>query len=542
MNEVPDPRGPAPAAHAGATAAELRDFWHAFDVHRLQLRMHLADLLATEKRGQFVLSLVVPDPLSPDGATLAAHQRQAWRDGQWEALDQSVRERVERLVGSGMLWNEWVGLVRKIRIVLLNRICDGYTAAPERMRSALIGMSGALDYLTSYVGEALTRADDPESEPLVPDVVRERSTSTAETIRLAMDAAPIALLTVDEDGVIQTTNRHLELLFGYSRGELEGQNVEMLQPEESRSRHVRLRARYHAMPTARPMGGGKQFHGVRRDGETFPIEVGLTPFAASDGKLVLVTVFEVTADRQTAAQLQHTLLELERSNEELEQFAYVVSHDLQEPLRMVASYTELLRRQYQGHIDDTADLYINYAVEGAKRLSHIVNDLLTYSRVGTGQGSFLPTDTGQIIDGVLDDLEMVLEECRATVTVEGRLPTIVADPAQFQLVFQNLISNAVKFSRPGIDPEVHISAERKGEQWVFRVQDNGLGIDEKYTERIFGLFQRLHARHEYEGTGIGLTITRRIVERHGGRITIESTPGQGSTFLVSLPLWPVTAG
>lgn len=541
LNELPDLRGPTTAAHAGATPGELRDFWHAFDVHRLQLRMHLADLLSMEKRGQHVLSLVVPDPLSADGAALAGHQKQAWRDGDWAMLDVAAREHVDAMVGSGMYWNEWVGLVRKIRIVLLNRICDAFTTDPERMRSALIGMSGALDYLTSFVGEALTRAETPEPpEPLVPDVVRESSTSADETIRLALDAAPVALLAVDQEGRIKTANRHLELLFGYSRGELEGQSVEQLLPEKTRERHVRLRSRFASMPSARPMAAGKSIHGRRSDGEAIPIEVGLTPFAASEGNLVLVSVFKVTADRQTASQLQHTLQELERSNEELEQFAYVVSHDLQEPLRMVASYTELLRRQFQGHIDETADLYIDYAVEGAQRLSRIVNDLLTYSRVGSAPGSFVPTDTEQLVESVLADLELALEDHGATVMLEGRMPTIVADPAQLQLVFQNLISNGVKFAREGVPPQVEIMADRQGEQWVFRVKDNGIGIDPKHTDRIFGLFQRLHAREDYDGTGIGLTVTKRIVERHGGRITVESTLGEGSTFMVSLPLWPVT--
>ena len=542
LNELPDPNGPAPAAHAGATPGELRDFWGAFDVHRLQLRMHLADVLGPEKRGQFVLSLVVPDPLSTEGAALAGYQREAWLNGEWSNLDHAVREQVASMVGSGMLWNEWVGLVRKIRIVLIDRICDAYTPEPDRMRSALTGMSGALDYLTSFVGEALTRTESPEvEEPLIPDMVREQSTSADETIRLALDAAPIALLSVDEAGSIKAANRHLELLFGYSRGELEGQSVEVLIPEKTRDRHVRLRARFNSMPTARPMAAGKWIHGRRRDGESIPIEVGLTPFAASEGKLVLVSVFQVTTDRQAASQLQHTLLELERSNEELEQFAFVVSHDLQEPLRMVASYTELLRRQFQGHIDETADMYVNYAVEGAQRLSRIVNDLLTYSRVGTAPGSFVPTDTAQLIESVLADLELALGDHNAEVMVGDKMPTIVADPAQLRLVFQNLISNGVKFAREGVPPRVEVTSERQGEQWVFRVRDNGIGIDPKYTERIFGLFQRLHARGDYDGTGIGLTVTRRIVERHGGRISVESTPGEGSMFVVSLPLWPVTS-
>ena len=225
--------------------------------------------------------------------------------------------------------------------------------------------------------------------------------------------------------------------------------------------------------------------------------------------------------------------DLARSNAELEQFAYVASHDLQEPLRMVASYTQLLGRRYRGKLDSDADEFIGFAVDGALRMQELINDLLAYSRVGTRALQVEAIDTGSLVDQVLGDLTAAIGESGATVR-HGGLPTVQGDRTQLRQLFQNLIANAIKFrgERP---PQVHVSAERNDRAWSFAVRDNGIGIDPDYRERIFVLFQRLHTRAEYPGTGIGLAICRKIVERHGGRIWLESQPGQGTTFWFSLP-------
>lgn len=239
--------------------------------------------------------------------------------------------------------------------------------------------------------------------------------------------------------------------------------------------------------------------------------------------------------RQRAeARLQRYAVDLERSNQELQQFAFVVSHDLQEPLRMVTSYLKLLERRYGDRLDVEAGEYIFYAVDGAARMQALIKGILDLSRVSTRGQEFVPTDCEVVLARVLRNLGVVIKESGAVVTHDP-LPTVVADEAQLERVFQNLIGNALKFR--GVEPlQVHVSAKRQTDEWVLAVRDNGLGIAPAHFGRIFEIFQRLHTREEYPGTGIGLAICRKIVERHGGRIWVESEPGAGATFYFTIPI------
>jgi light-regulated signal transduction histidine kinase (bacteriophytochrome) len=224
--------------------------------------------------------------------------------------------------------------------------------------------------------------------------------------------------------------------------------------------------------------------------------------------------------------------ELARSNRDLEQFAYVASHDLQEPLRMVTSYVQLLAKRYKGKLDSDADEFIGFAEDGAIRMWKLINDLLTYSRVGTHGKGLEPTDCEMALNQSLDNLKVAMEENGALVTHDP-LPTVMADNPQLVQLFQNLIGNAIKF-RGDEAPRVHVSASRNGNGWTFSVRDNGIGIAPEYAKRIFVIFQRLHSREKYAGTGIGLSICKKIVERHGGRIWVESELGKGTTFYFTL--------
>jgi light-regulated signal transduction histidine kinase (bacteriophytochrome) len=226
--------------------------------------------------------------------------------------------------------------------------------------------------------------------------------------------------------------------------------------------------------------------------------------------------------------------ELKRSNKELEEFAYVASHDLQEPLRMVTGYSQLLAKRYGDRLDQKAKEYIGFAVDGAKRMQGLIEDLLTYSRVGSKGKVFAWTDCEVVLGKALAGLQIAIQECGATVTHDP-LPTVMGDDFQLGQLFQNLLGNAIKY-RNSKAPQVHVSCKKEIGKWVFSVNDNGIGIDPQYHERVFTIFQRLHTKEQYPGSGIGLAICKKIVERHGGKIWIESELGKGSTFYFTLPV------
>jgi signal transduction histidine kinase len=242
---------------------------------------------------------------------------------------------------------------------------------------------------------------------------------------------------------------------------------------------------------------------------------------------------EISERRRAEEALEKKTEELARSNRDLEQFAYVASHDLQEPLRMVTSYVQLLARRYKGKLDSEADEFIVFAMDGALRMWRLINDLLAYSRVRTESSELESTDCEAVLRQSLDNLKAAMEENGAIVTHDA-LPTVTANNPQLLQLFQNLIGNAIKF-RGSEPPHVHVSASRNGNGWTFSVRDNGIGIAPEYAKRIFILFQRLHSREKYAGTGIGLAICQKIVERHGGYIWVESELGRGATFYFTLP-------
>jgi PAS domain S-box-containing protein len=283
-----------------------------------------------------------------------------------------------------------------------------------------------------------------------------------------------------------------------------------------------------------PLVLGEQLIGVLALASTQPLSRDIVDVLASAAEIITQGVERRRAEEALRLHVQ----ELARSNEELQQFAYVASHDLQEPLRMVASYTQLLGRRYRGKLDADADEFIRYAVDGVNRMQRLIQDLLAYSRVGTRGREFKPCDTRQPVERATENLRAMLQDTGGAVEVEGPLPTVLADESQLVQLFQNLVGNALKFHGPAV-PRVVVRAEPQGaEGWRFTVKDNGLGIDPQYFERIFIIFQRLHGREEYAGTGIGLAICKKIVERHGGRIGVESRPGEGSTFWFTLPAIP----
>jgi PAS domain S-box-containing protein len=327
-----------------------------------------------------------------------------------------------------------------------------------------------------------------------------------------LDAAPDAIVVADRHGEIVLSNLQAERQFGYRRHELIGEHVTRIIPgglADAGGTAVELAAR-------------------RKDASQFSVELTMGRLEDPDGPLAIAIMRDTGARKKTETDLRRKVEELTRSNEELGQFAYIASHDLQEPLRMVASYTQLLSRRYKGKLDADADEFIAFAVDGANRMQRLIQDLLAYSRIGTNANGLEAISSEEALDRALTNLRGAIEEKRAEIT-HGPLPPVMEDEGQLTQLFQNLVGNAIKYQKPGF-PNVHIAAEKDGKNWVFSVKDNGLGIEPRHFEKIFGMFQRLHNRQEFAGTGIGLAICKKIVERHGGSISIESHPGQGSIF------------
>jgi PAS domain S-box-containing protein len=348
-----------------------------------------------------------------------------------------------------------------------------------------------------------------------------------------LEAAPDAMVVVNHDGEIVLLNVQAEKQFGYRRDELVGQKVKNIIPEGFAERLVADALRSAADALAQQIGTGIELNGRRKNGSEFPIEIMLSPLESAEGILVTAAVRDITTRKKAEAHLLQKVEELNRSNEELEQFAYIASHDLQEPLRMVASYTQLLSKRYKGKLDSDADEFISFAVDGASRMQRLIKDLLAYSRVGTKPPDLQDISSEKALRQALINLRAAVAESGALVTYDP-LPTVVADEMQLIQLFQNLVGNAIRYQNSEV-PRVHISATVGGEKkWIFSVRDNGLGINSQYFEKIFGVFQRLHKREEFEGTGVGLAICKKIVERHGGAISVESELGHGSTFFFAL--------
>jgi PAS domain S-box-containing protein len=340
-----------------------------------------------------------------------------------------------------------------------------------------------------------------------------------------------AIISKDKNGIIISWNPAAEELYGYPAEEAIGRHISLIVPPELRAgelenimAHLRTSAATQRVETER----------ITRTGERIEVEVRISAIRNSKGELLGASsiAHDIGARKRVEREFARWRDQLARSNAELERFAYVASHDLQEPLRMVASYVQLIAQRYKGRLDADADEFIAYAVDGANRMKTMIVDLLKYSRAGEGD-AFETIDAGVALDQALANLQLAIAETGATVT-RGPMPMVRGIAPQIAELFQNLVGNALKFhgDQP---PHIHISADRTGSAWEFAVGDNGIGIAPEYKDKIFEIFRRLHSREKYPGTGIGLTVCRKIVLHHGGRIGVDSEVGAGATFRFTLP-------
>lgn len=372
--------------------------------------------------------------------------------------------------------------------------------------------------------------------------------------RATVESAPLAMIMSDRNGTVVLANAEASALFGYGPGELLGRSIEILVPARFRAKHPSHRAGYMIEPQARRMGAGRDLTAVRKDGSEFPVEIGLNPIVTDEGTYVLSAIVDNTARkalesklrelnedlesrvRQRTAELAAVNQALEQSNMELRRFAYIASHDLRAPLRSISGFTQLLEAEHQGKLGEQSDDWIRRIVESAKRMHTLIEDLLEYSRLESRPRPFATVPMSEALGDALAVLEPSIRESNATIT-HDELPVVTGDRSQLVQLLQNLLENGMKYRRND-PPAIHVGCTQTPHSWHFSVADNGIGIEPKHHERIFEIFRRLHTDREYSGNGIGLAICRRVVHSHGGRIWIESEPGNGSTFHFTLPTNP----
>jgi PAS domain S-box-containing protein len=353
------------------------------------------------------------------------------------------------------------------------------------------------------------------------------------SLRSYMEAALGGILAVNSGGCIVFMNGHTEQMFGHLRSEIIGEKLTVLVPERFRESYEAALRDYFKAPNVQLLGMDLDLVALRKNGEEFPVEIGLSFVEGQEGTIALGFVTDVTERKYARNELARINAELQRSNSELENFAQLASHDLQEPLRVITSYLRLLDKRYRGKLNTEGGQFLDLVASGASRMQDQIENLLNFSRIGTIAPALERVQAESILRSAVDDLKMKISERSAEVTWDP-LPEIVADSSLLAQVFQNLISNGIKFKKDGI-PKVHVSATLQGFEWVFSVRDNGIGIEARHRERIFQMFEHLNDSSEYPGHGVGLAIAQKIVARHKGRIWVESKLGEGSTFFFSIP-------
>lgn len=349
--------------------------------------------------------------------------------------------------------------------------------------------------------------------------------------QLVVESAPAAMVMVDKEGKIHLVNRQAESLFGYSREELLGQRIEILVPERFRGIHSVLREGFSRDPQTRAMGRGRDLFGLTKDGKEIPIEIGLNSIETAEGMCTLASMIDITERRRSEDERAVLQKRLESVNRELNDFAYVVSHDLKAPLRNIASLADWIAADYSDKLGKEGKDQLGLMNGRVKRMSALIDGILRYSKLGRLEEEKERVDLNQLVRETID---LLGPPRNVEVTVTGKLPVLFFEKVRIQQVFQNLIGNAIKFlDKP--KGKVRMGCADTGADWKFSVEDNGPGIEERYQQRIFKMFETLASSDDGGSTGIGLTIAKKIVEMNGGKIWLESKVGQGSTFFFSLP-------
>lgn len=365
------------------------------------------------------------------------------------------------------------------------------------------------------------------------NTLRESVKESEEAFKTLFNAVPVGIVGINENGLIKFFNEKACQMFDYESEDILNHPItQIIHSPDKDIQEALVEILQQDHKEAVLMQLNEHCYGIRNGGKEFPFEINISKSTFNKAPIFLLSIRDVTAQRDAQLQINNHIKAIEEKNKELEQFTYIASHDLQEPLRSITSFIELFQQEYEGVFDENAQMYFEFVLQSTGRMKELIKGLLDYSRIGK-QMIIRKEDLNEIMRNVLHDLTSSIEKNQATVTYD-ELPSIYASGLHLRILFQNLISNSLKFNKPGIPPVIHISVEQNKSHWLFCVKDNGIGMDKKYQDKIFTIFQRLHTKDTYEGTGIGLAHCKKIVQLHDGKIWFESEPGKGTEFYFTI--------
>ncbi len=398
-------------------------------------------------------------------------------------------------------------------------------------KHAEVALQKMHDTLEIRVAQRTEALDQANAALLIENQVRREAEGK---LRSVLEAAPDAILMTDQNGRILYANKQADRMFVCVRGALIGQPIGALLPERFRSAHVGHYQGYIKAPKTRPMGEGLNLFALRKDGSEFPVEISLSPLKTEQGLLVTSIIRDVTQRRQTEEILRSQACTLEEKVRELDDFTHMVSHGLKEPLRGISAFSSILLEDYGTRLDAKAQEHLHFLKECADRMEDLIEALLTLAGISRKDHTFTEVDLNPLLTDLQEELAFSINEKRVEIRCASPLPSLRCDPIQITEVFKNLLSNAIKFNT-ATPPIIEIAAKDAGPFYLFSVKDNGIGIDPRYAERIFRLFERLHPQEKFAGTGAGLAICKKVIDQHGGKIWLESQPGEGACFFFTLP-------
>ena len=521
----------------------LQDYWRIYEAHREEVTAQLMEMASHHPEFRHIMQNAGSQPSAEEQARSRVLQRDAVLHSDWEPYLENLQRQGMGYAQSGLSFHAWFEIVAAFRKFMMPHLLNAYGQSPEFLLSALTGMDTLIDIALSSIGNAYLETKEQiirQQHETVEDAVRRKESE--KKFRGLLEAAPDAMVVVDQQGIIQLVNSQTEKMFGYDRSEIVGQTVEALVPGRFQKTHALHREGYYVEHPVRPMGIGLDLFGLRKDSSEFPIEISLSPLETDDGLLVSAAIRDVTQRKLIEENIQKLnedlksrASQLESANKELEAFAYSVSHDLRAPLRTIDGFSMALLEDYAGQLPDEGQDYLMRIRTAAQRMAQLIDDLLNLSRVS--RAAIVPEtiNLSSLAHNVVRDLQQTHQERIVDIAIT---PDLVAsgDQRLMRIVLENLINNAWKFTSKQAYARIEFGVQDTDHQRIYFVRDNGAGFDMIYASKLFGTFQRLHANAEFPGIGIGLAIVQRILHRHGGRVWAEGAIDKGATFYFTLGL------